>query len=84
MSKDAPSFIERDQQAQHKRKTREAAAFLPAFGMILFLTPLISAFTQHTRVGGIPNAVFYVFGVWLVLIGLTRLLAPRLLREDTD
>jgi len=84
MSNETPSFVERDQQAQRKRKTREAAAFLPILGVILLLTPLISVFTQDTRIGGIPNAVFYVFGVWLLLIGLTILLAPRLQQGNTD
>ena len=82
MSDDAPTFVERDQQAQRRRKTREAAAFLPLLGVILLLTPLVSVFTQNTRTDGIPNAVFYVFGVWLVLIGLTRLLAPRLQQDN--
>ncbi len=83
MSDNAPSFMERDQQAQRRRKTREAAAFLPILGVILLLTPLISVFTQNTRIGGIPNAVYYVFGIWLLLIGLTRLLAPRLQQDST-
>lgn len=84
MSSETPNFIERDQQAQRKRKNREAAALLPVLGVILLLTPMISAFTQDTRTGGIPNAVFYVFGVWLLLIGLTILLAPRLQRDSKD
>ncbi|MBV1865088.1 MAG: hypothetical protein KUG74_11740 [Rhodobacteraceae bacterium] len=84
MSSETSSFLERDQQAQRKRKTREAAAFLPILGVILLLTPMISVFTQDTRTGGIPNAVFYVFGVWLLLIGLTFLIAPRLQQDDKD
>ena len=84
MSDDAPTFIERDQQSQRKRKTREAAAFLPILGILLLLTPLVSVFTQDSQLDGIPNAVFYVFGVWFVLIGLTVLLAPRLQQDNQD
>jgi len=82
MSDNAASFTERDRVTQRKRKTREVAAFLPILGVILLLTPLVSAFTQSTRMDGIPNAVLYIFGVWFVLIGLTRLLAPRLQRDN--
>lgn len=84
MSDRSPSFLERDKQVQRGRKTRDAAAFLPVLGIFLLLTPLISVFTQETRSAGIPNAVFYVFGVWITLIGLTALLAPRLSEEDPD
>ncbi len=75
---------EQDAKARAKRKLRDAAALLPMLGIILLLTPLVSVFSQNTRHGGIPNAVFYIFGVWLMLIGLTRLLAARLKTEVPD
>ncbi len=73
-----------DAKARAKRKLRDSAALLPMLGVILLLTPLVSVFSQNTRLGGIPNAVFYIFGVWLMLIGLTRLLAARLKTEVPD
>jgi uncharacterized membrane protein len=80
----SPSPAEQDANARTKRKIRDAAALLPILGIILLLTPLISVFSQSTHTGGIPNAVFYIFGVWLMLIGLTRLLATRLQSEVPD
>lgn len=84
MSNRTLSFLERDTLIRAKRKKRDAAALLPVLGIILLLTPLISAFTRDTTPGGIPNGVYYVFGVWLFLIALTRLMAKHLATEIPD
>lgn len=84
MTTTAPTPIEQDAKARARRKLRDAAALLPMLGIILLLTPLVSVFSKNTRLDGIPNAVLYVFGVWVILIGLTRLLASRLKSEVPD
>lgn len=54
---------------------------LTAGGLLLLLPPLVHVFNHDVDVFGVPQIVFYLFGVWLLLIGgtagLTRLLAPE-------
>ncbi len=84
MSEPPEPISQQDRAAQRKRKTRESATFLPLLGIFLLLTPLISIFTRDSHPEGIPNAVLYVFGIWIVLIVLAAILARRLQQEDSD
>lgn len=48
-------------------------------GLLLLVPPLVHLFNHEISVFGMPQIVFYLFGVWLALITgtawLTRLLA---------
>ncbi|HBG99277.1 MAG TPA: hypothetical protein DDY29_11340 [Rhodobacteraceae bacterium] len=57
-----------------KRKPRDAARLLPAFGLAAFVLPVAWAGQPDVRVA------IYVFLVWAVLIGLAAWLARRLSR----
>jgi hypothetical protein len=54
---------------------RLAAVFL--LGSVLLNYPLLSIFAPPRDVAGIPVLYAYVFGVWLLLIGLLALLVER-------
>ena len=69
-----------DRRGQIGRKVRDLAAILPLLGVVFFASPLISAITGGDE-GELPNAVFYIFVVWAVLIALAFILS-RLLRSD--
>ena len=50
-------------------------------GLLALLPPVVYIFNHETSVFGVPQIVFYLFGMWLLLIvgtaGLTRLLRPE-------
>lgn len=60
------------------RKARDAAALLPVAGVALLASPLAGLFAQGGDLLGLPRVYVYVFGVWLALILLARVLARRL------
>ena len=53
---------------------------LTAAGLLLLLPPVVYVFNHEIAVFGVPQIVFYLFGVWVALIGgtavLTALLEP--------
>lgn len=51
---------------------------LTATGLLLLLPPVVYIFNRDSAVFGIPQIVFYLFGVWLALIGGTAALTARL------
>jgi hypothetical protein len=57
------------------RGQRLAAIFL--LGCILLNYPILSLFARHGDIGGIPLLFAYVFGAWLLLIGLMALVIER-------
>lgn len=58
---------------------------LTAAGFLALLPPVVYIFNHDFSVFGVPQIVFYLFGVWLLLIvgtaGLTRLLQPDLIEK---
>ncbi len=64
--------------ASRKRKLRDSAMLLPAFGAFLLVSPLITVFSGATTVFGLPLIFVYIFGVWLGLVLLARAMARRL------
>ncbi|HEY8594777.1 MAG TPA: hypothetical protein VIL84_06010 [Devosiaceae bacterium] len=62
------------------RRIENAAFALPVFGAALIFPPIINVFNVEVRLFGVPLEVYYVFGVWMLLIlaafRLSRLL-PR-------
>ncbi len=63
-----------DRRGQIGRKLRDLAGVLPLLGVILFATPLITAFSGGEE-SELPNATFYVFAVWGGLIALAFILS---------
>jgi hypothetical protein len=59
-------------------RLHDAAVLLPCVGLLLLMPPFIGLFSPRLTLLGIPLLVFYVFGVWAVLIVLTAVLARRL------
>jgi hypothetical protein len=59
-------------------KFRDAILILALLGVWLFMPPMLDVFSQRASVFGMPLIVVYVFGVWLILIGVTALLSSRI------
>lgn len=70
--------------AGRRRKARDAAAVLPAVGVVLLVTPVVSALAGPGNDDGWPDAVVYIFTVWLLLIGLAFWLSRHLASRDKD
>lgn len=66
-------------------KPRETAALLLCLGTVLLFPPIALIFAKPTLLLGIPLPVFYVFGIWLLLVlgavAVSRLL-PDTKRSD--
>lgn len=54
---------------------------LTVAGALLLLPPVVYLFNHEITVLGVPQIVFYLFGVWLALIGGTAALTARLAPE---
>lgn len=54
---------------------------LTVFGGLLMLPPLVYVFNQDISHFGIPQIVFYLFALWLLLIAGTALLAHAIPRD---
>jgi hypothetical protein len=67
-----------------RRKRRDAAIALPLAGVALFASPLLDLMANAGRVGGVPLAAIYIFGVWFALIACTGRLARRLMDDGGD
>lgn len=61
-----------------QQRAREAALLLPVVGFLLLIPPLMTIFGGHSHILGSPVLSAYIFGVWLVLIVASWLLARRL------
>nr|WP_314259672.1 hypothetical protein [uncultured Devosia sp.] len=64
------------------RRLRGGMLLLTVFGALLMLPPLVSVFNQSITHFGIPQIVFYLFVVWLLLIIGTALLAHAVPRDS--
>lgn len=76
----APPFLARD--SYRLRRLMDAARFLPVFGLVLMMLPLMR---EDPRTGAVSAASegAYLFAVWLALIVGTFLMA-RGLRKAFD
>lgn len=57
---------------------------LTVLGAALMLPPLVYVFNQPISHFGVPQIVFYLFAVWLLLIVATSLLAHALPPDEQD
>lgn len=67
-----------------RRKLTGGMLLLTVLGGMLMLPPLVYVFNQPITHFGIPQIVFYLFAVWLLLIAGTALLARALPTDETD
>ncbi|MEJ6402566.1 hypothetical protein [Yoonia sp. 2307UL14-13] len=72
-------FLERSSYRQ--RRLRDAGLLVPVLGIILWLVPLL--WDKGDPQNGKSMAMLYIFGVWVLLILLTALIA-RLIRPSDD
>lgn len=63
------------------RRLRSGMLVLTVFGGLLMLPPLVYVFNQDISHFGIPQIVFYLFALWLLLIAGTALLAHAIPRD---
>ena len=66
------------------RKIRGGMLLLTVLGGLLMLPPLVYVFDQPITHFGIPQIVFYLFAVWVLLIIGTALLAHAVPRDEPD
>ena len=69
---------------QDRRKTVGGMLVLSLGGLLLLLPPVVYLFNHDIAVFGVPQIVFYLFGVWLALIVGTAWLTGRLSREPSE
>jgi hypothetical protein len=75
-----PIFLQRASYRQ--RRIRDAAKLMPFLGMILWAIPL--AWSRGDGSNDVGTAgLIYVFGVWVIMILATGLLATRVRGETT-
>jgi hypothetical protein len=61
-----------------RRKIVGGMFLLTTAGLLLLVRPLVHLFNHDFTVLGVPQIVFYLFGVWLALIVGTAVLTSRL------
>ena len=83
MPPDRPSEHEAER-APDPGRARDLARIVTLLGTVLFMPPVVVLFATDTRIGGMPLIVVYLFGVWLALIGVARLLSHRLEPRPPD
>jgi hypothetical protein len=64
-----------------RRKIVGGMFLLTTAGLLLLVPPLVHIFNHDFTVFGVPQIVFYLFGVWLALIVGTAVLTSRLSPE---
>lgn len=57
---------------------------LTAAGFLLMVPPLVQLFNHPTLLGGVPQIVVYLFGVWMALILGTLALTRHLAKDNLD
>lgn len=65
-----------------RRKTRDKSVAILIVGIVLLMPPIVRTSLFEGNILGIPYTVFYMFGVWALLILCAAIIAPRL--RDSD
>lgn len=69
---------------QERRRTVGGMLLLTILGSLLMLPPAVYVFSQPIGHFGIPQIVFYLFAVWLLMIVGTAVLAHAFPDDETD
>ncbi|SEQ60654.1 hypothetical protein SAMN05428969_3676 [Devosia sp. YR412] len=70
--------------SERPRRIRGGMFLLTMLGGLLMLPPLVYVFDQNISHFGIPQIVFYLFALWLLLVIGTGLLAHAMPRDPGD
>ncbi|MEM9765875.1 MAG: hypothetical protein AAF968_25845 [Pseudomonadota bacterium] len=76
-----PVFLQRPR--YRRRRLQDAARLLPVLGGVLVMIPLIWQREGEAAMSTV-GAFVYIFGVWVAMIVLAALIAPRLANQDQD
>ncbi|MGX0977534.1 hypothetical protein ACSSVY_003267 [Roseovarius sp. MBR-51] len=74
----SPLFLAR--RTYRLRRLSDAARMLPIAGAVLFSLPLL----WETREVSTTDAMFYIFGLWIVLAVIAGVISTRLRPADTE
>ena len=74
-----PDLAER---AFRRRRRQDAAFVLPIFGVVIFITPILTIFTKDVMIFGAPLPFLFIFGFWFLLILLARRMSRILTKGD--
>ncbi len=79
--KPQPLFLER--RSYRQRRLIDAARLLPVLGSVLFGLPVLWPSGPE---GGLPtsSAILYLFGMWILLVWLSLVIARHLRDDDSD
>lgn len=69
---------------QERRRVVGGMLLLTLGGFLLLVPPVAHLFNHDLSILGIPQVVFYLFGVWLALIAATWVLTRRLEPDPQD
>lgn len=83
MNDDRNRFDAAARRGRRVRRAAQAALLLPVVGVILLVSPVITAITGSLEESGISGAILYVFGIWAALIIAAFALARRLADETS-
>lgn len=77
-----PAPRQAERAARRLRKRRDAAAALTVLGVVIFMSPMVSAFGAAEGASAVPLAVQYIFNFWAILIIGAFLLSRALPRAE--
>ncbi|MGA1025877.1 MAG: hypothetical protein ACO37E_10615 [Lutimaribacter sp.] len=83
--KSSPLFLER--RSYRQRRLMDAARLMPILGATLWAVPLLWGDGGQGDAGARmsnSNAMVYIFGVWVVLVGLTMWVSLRLKDDSAE
>ncbi len=76
-----PSIADR---ALLRRRHNDTALALPAFGIVLLVSPILNIFAQIDTFFGIPAAYLYIFAAWALMIAAAYRVTKGVTGDDTD
>ncbi len=76
----SPVFLER--RSYRRRRMQDAQRLLPVLGLVLWMVPVLWPSGDEAAPVRMSDAIYYVFGVWCVLIGLSAWLWRGLQRGE--
>lgn len=83
MTEGKPEKLFLEQHSYRQRRLRDVARALPILGILLWLVPLLWQ-REGDAIATTGAAAQYIFGVWLILIILTAIIAHRIRPETED